>query len=90
MVKDLFYPYATIVALASILRELHQLHGAVSVVQFRDASGLGRKRAIQVLEAFDRVGLTRRLVTNARHSDSIEKDHRIVRHAGLFVESSIE
>ncbi len=90
VVKDLFYPYTTIVALASILRELHQRHGAVSVVQFRDASGLGRKRAIQVLEAFDRIGLTRRLVTNARHSGSIEKDHRIVRHAGLFVESSIE
>ncbi|MNY76882.1 Selenocysteine-specific elongation factor [compost metagenome] len=28
---------------------------------FRDATGLGRKRAIQVLEFFDRVGYTRRV-----------------------------
>jgi selenocysteine-specific elongation factor len=47
LVKDLFYPHATMVALANVLRELLELHGAVSVVQFRDASGLGRKRAIQ-------------------------------------------
>jgi selenocysteine-specific elongation factor len=69
------------------LRDLLQLHGAVSVVQFRDASGLGRKRAIQVLEAFDRIGLTRRVVAKGRDSRSVEKDHRIVRNAGLFVES---
>lgn len=28
---------------------------------FRDATGLGRKRAIQLLEFFDRVGFTRRV-----------------------------
>jgi selenocysteine-specific elongation factor len=87
LVKDLFYPHTTMVALANVLRALLQLHGAVSVVQFRDTSGLGRKRAIQVLEAFDRIGLTRRVVANARQSRGAEKDHRIVRNAGLFVET---
>ena len=86
LVKDLFYPHATMVALADVLRGLLELHGAVSVVQFRDATALGRKRAIQVLEAFDRIGLTRRVVANARQSRSVEKDHRIMRNAGLFVE----
>jgi selenocysteine-specific elongation factor len=87
LVKDLFYPHTTMVTLANVLRALLQLHGAVSVVQFRDSSGLGRKRAIQVLEAFDRIGLTRRVVANARQSRGAEKDHRIVRNAGLFVET---
>jgi selenocysteine-specific elongation factor len=59
----------------------------VSVVQFRDASGLGRKRAIQVLEAFDRIGLTRRVVANARQSRGAEKDHRILRNVGLFIKT---
>ena len=86
LVKDLFYPYATMVALANLLRALIQEHGAVSVVQFRDAAGLGRKRAIQILEAFDRIGLTRRLVAGARHSQLAEKDHRILRNPALFVE----
>jgi selenocysteine-specific elongation factor len=35
--------------------------GAVNAAAFRDASGLGRKRAIQLLEFFDRVGYTRRV-----------------------------
>jgi selenocysteine-specific elongation factor len=35
--------------------------GAFGAAAFRDASGLGRKRAIQVLEFFDRVGYTRRV-----------------------------
>lgn len=56
-------------------------------MQFRDTTGLGRKRTIQVLEAFDRIGLTRRVVANARQSRGAEKDHRIVRNAGLFVET---
>ncbi|SDV50090.1 selenocysteine-specific translation elongation factor [Chitinasiproducens palmae] len=33
--------------------------GGVSAAAFRDATGLGRKRAIQVLEFFDRLGYTR-------------------------------
>jgi selenocysteine-specific elongation factor len=37
------------------------LPGTVSTAAFRDASGLGRKRAVQVLEFFDRVGYTRRV-----------------------------
>ena len=87
VIKDLFYPYATMVALATVLRSLLTRHAAVSVVQFRDASGLGRKRAIQLLEAFDRIGLTRRVVINARNSRNVEKDHRVVRNAGLFTDS---
>ncbi|MOA24139.1 Selenocysteine-specific elongation factor [compost metagenome] len=35
--------------------------GEVEARAFRDATGLGRKRAIQILEFFDRVGYTRRL-----------------------------
>jgi selenocysteine-specific elongation factor len=33
--------------------------GRLGAAPFRDASALGRKRAIQVLEFFDRVGYTR-------------------------------
>jgi len=51
--------------IASIAREQVHNDGSVSryvdAAAFRDASGLGRKRAIQYLEFFDRVGYTRRL-----------------------------
>jgi hypothetical protein len=43
------------------LEELHARHGINATAEFRDAIGIGRKRAIQVLEFFDRVGYTRRI-----------------------------
>ncbi|MCK7501380.1 MAG: SelB C-terminal domain-containing protein [Comamonadaceae bacterium] len=63
IVKDLFYPEATVAALLARFDELAaaQPRGLVDARAFRDATGLGRKRAIQVLEHLDRVGLTRRV-----------------------------
>jgi selenocysteine-specific elongation factor len=84
LVKDLFYPDAIMVRMAEMIRETVAEQGFVSVVSFRDKLGIGRKRAIQILEAFDRVGLTRRLVSLGRSSRTIEKDHRILRNAALY------
>lgn len=62
VVKDLYYPLATMANLATLVREIAAAHdGRVVAAAFRDATGLGRKRAIQILEYFDRVGLLRRL-----------------------------
>jgi len=46
--------------------------------------GLGRKRAIQILEAYDRLGFTRRLVSYRKGKKELEKDHRIIRNPELF------
>ena len=60
VVSDLFYHRDAIGALADIVASLAaQQAGGVSASAFRDATGLGRKRAIQVLEFFDRIGYTR-------------------------------
>ncbi|MBA4343043.1 MAG: selenocysteine-specific translation elongation factor [Methylibium sp.] len=62
VVKDLFYELAHMRTLARIVREIAAQHGGeVLAAGFRDATGLGRKRAIQILEYFDRVGLLRRV-----------------------------
>ncbi|HCU0834257.1 SelB domain-containing protein, partial [Pseudomonas aeruginosa] len=34
--------------------------------EFRDRLGIGRKRSIQILEHFDRIGLTRRIGNDRR------------------------
>jgi selenocysteine-specific elongation factor len=61
IVRDLFYHPAAIRDLAAIANGLYQLDGEVRAAAFRDATRLGRKRAIQILEFFDRVGFTRRV-----------------------------
>jgi selenocysteine-specific elongation factor len=61
VVKDLYYPPPTLARAATIVRAIAARDGAVSAAAFRDASGIGRKRAIQIVEYFDRMGLLRRV-----------------------------
>jgi selenocysteine-specific elongation factor len=60
VVKDLYVGPAAIAQLAATARRVAGERREVTAAAFRDATGLGRKRAIQVLEYFDRVGLLRR------------------------------
>lgn len=62
VVKDLYYPLTTMAELVALCREVAAEHdGVVLAADYRDATGLGRKRAIQILEHFDRIGLLRRV-----------------------------
>jgi selenocysteine-specific elongation factor len=67
VVKDLYYPHDTMARLATLARRIAAEHVAaggaaqVGAAEFRDATGLGRKRAIQILEYLDRIGVTRRV-----------------------------
>lgn len=61
VVHDLFYARERIAELAGIVAVRAGAHGGVGAAGFRDAVGLGRKRAVQILEFFDRVGYTRRV-----------------------------
>ncbi|ACO73751.1 SelB [Laribacter hongkongensis HLHK9] len=60
IVPDRYYPQATLAGLARIARELASDSGDVDAARFRDAIGVGRKLAIQILEFFDRSGFLRR------------------------------
>jgi selenocysteine-specific elongation factor len=84
IVKDLFYPLATMQRIADLMRDIVEKNGSVSVIDFRDQLGIGRKRAIQLLEALDRIGFSRRLVVLAKQSKATEKDQRIIRNAELL------
>jgi len=63
VVRDLYYAPEVIdelVGIALRLAESTEERG-VRAAQFRDAIGLGRHRAIQILEYFDRIGVLRRV-----------------------------
>ncbi|AUA55319.1 SelB translation factor [Achromobacter spanius] len=61
VVKDLFYHRDQVRVLARLAAELAAQPPGLNAAVFRDRTGLGRKRAIQILEFFDRVGYTRRV-----------------------------
>lgn len=61
VVHDLFYHARAIQELAGLAAELSRTLGTLEAAHFRDAAGIGRKRAVQILEFFDRIGYTRRV-----------------------------
>ena len=69
VVRDLFVTDIVLRQMAALLLRLAQENPQIQVTSVRDALGLGRKRCIQFLEYFDRLGLTRRL-----------GEHRLIRH----------
>jgi selenocysteine-specific elongation factor len=60
---DRFYPRTTLATLAAIARATSQAqpNGLFTAAQYRDATGLGRSLAIEILEFFDSMGVTQRL-----------------------------
>ena len=77
VVRDLFYHPKLVRELAALVAALARDHdGVLGASAFRDASGLGRKRAIQILEFFDRVGYTR-----------FQRDLRLVRADSRLLEA---
>ena len=77
IVRDLFYDAAAVRELRHALHIVEKRDGVVQVAQYRDIVGVGRKRAVQILEFFDRVGHTRR-----------KGDSRNVREDSHWVESA--
>jgi selenocysteine-specific elongation factor len=69
VVPDLFYHPERVAELARLVASVSATtaadgaatDGSVEAGRFRDVTGLGRKRAIQLLEFFDRIGYTRRV-----------------------------
>ena len=69
VVRDLFYARATVAQMCALAVELAAGEdGRIRAADFRDRIGGGRKRAIQILEFFDRVGFTRRVGDGQRRA----------------------
>jgi selenocysteine-specific elongation factor len=58
-----FYSRATLATLAAIAKNIaeKQANGMFTAAQFRDATGIGRTLAIEILEFFDTLGITQRI-----------------------------
>jgi selenocysteine-specific elongation factor len=61
VVRDLFYTPQAVAQLAGVIDEMERSYGEAKAAHFRDRTGIGRKRCVQILEFFDRVGYTRRV-----------------------------
>jgi len=69
VLRDRFFTREAVTQLAQIAAELDAASGAVQAAEFRDRVGCGRKLAIQILEYFDRTGISRRVGDTHRMRD---------------------
>ncbi len=60
-VKNRYFLPAALEELQSLVDKTAKPDGSFTVQQFRDASGIGRNLSIEILEHFDRQGITRRI-----------------------------
>jgi selenocysteine-specific elongation factor len=79
VVRDLFVSDVQLRRMAKVLLQLAEENPQIQVTSFRDALGLGRKRCIQFLEYFDRIGLTRRM-----------GESRLIRHDNALANGSAD
>ena len=89
LVPDLFYPMKTMIEIAGIFNDIYDKDTKVTAIKFKVALGLGRKRAIQILEALDRIGYSRRLVSMRRAKSEVETDYRVIRNRELFISKAL-
>lgn len=61
VVRDLYYHRDCVLELAERIALFNERGQGVKAAEFRDSLQLGRKRTIQILEFFERIGYTRRL-----------------------------
>ncbi|MBD2801010.1 selenocysteine-specific translation elongation factor [Xenorhabdus sp. M] len=73
IVPDRYYHRQRIQQFADVIRLCARENGGITVIDFRDEFGIGRKLAVQILEYFDRTGFTRR-----------RSDLHILRDSSLF------
>lgn len=78
VVKDLFYPDETLRELAQKALQLYEEQGLIRAAALRDRLAIGRKRSIQLLEYFDRIGFSRRFGNERR----VREDSALVVQAG--------
>jgi selenocysteine-specific elongation factor len=65
---DRFYTRATVATLAAVAQATAQAQagGLFTAAQYRDASGLGRSLAIEILEFLDSLGITQRIADSRK------------------------
>jgi selenocysteine-specific elongation factor len=80
IVRDLYLTPEILARAVALVQAIAQAHGGeVTAALFRDATQLGRKRAIQILEYLDRIGLLRRVGDVHRlRSDSTLLDNAVL------------
>ncbi len=82
--SDIYYLFSTMKEMASILQNLFDTQQQITVVEFRNRLQIGRNRVVLIIEAFDKIGFTLRIVRKDPKSGEVH-DFRIIKNQKVFM-----
>ncbi len=82
--SDIYYLFSTMKEMALILQDLFASHQQITVVEFRNRLQIGRNRAVFIIEAFDKIGFTLRIVKKDPKTGEVQ-DFRIIKNSKVFL-----
>lgn len=81
--NDIYYLLSTMKKMALILQDIFDNQQKITVVEFRNQLKIGRNRIVFIIEAFDKIGFTSRIVSKDPKS-GVVKDYRIIKDRKVF------
>ncbi len=82
--SDIYYLFSTMKEMASILQDIFDTQQQITVVEFRNRLQIGRNRVVLIIEAFDKIGFTLRIVRKDPKSGEVQ-DFRIIKNQKVFM-----
>jgi selenocysteine-specific elongation factor len=82
--SDIYYLFSTMKEMATILHDIFDTQQQITVVEFRNRLQIGRNRVVLIIEAFDKIGFTLRIVRKDPKSGEVQ-DFRIIKNHQVFL-----
>jgi selenocysteine-specific elongation factor len=81
--NDIYYLFSTMKKMALILQDIFDNQQKITVVGFRNQLKIGRNRIVFIIEAFDKMGFTLRIISKDPKSGEVQ-DFRIIKDKKVF------
>ena len=82
--NHVYYSYASIKKIAQIVDTLFQESGQISLTALKDCLQIGRNRVVLIIETFDKMGFTHRIIRKNPQTNQVS-DFRIIKNKDVFL-----
>lgn len=83
--NHVFYPFQTMKQIAKILQNQFEKKQQITVVDVKNELQIGRNRVVMLIEVFDKMGFTHRIIRKNPQGDLLS-DFRIIKNPKVFFE----
>jgi selenocysteine-specific elongation factor len=83
--NHVFYPFQTMKQIAKILQHQFEKNQQITVVDVKNELQIGRNRVVMLIETFDKMGFTHRIIRKNPKGDLLN-DFRVIKNPKVFFE----